>query len=692
MTIRELAALARAKNPGKYDDWSDEELGTAHAKKYKIPITPEPKSASPFRSLLSGIAETALPSTTASDYIAGPAYAMRHPIDSAKMLFGAAQDASQDQFEKMFSAPSKFEAVGHGLAGALPFMGPAAAMAGENIGQMPVDPDAGMRGVGNVVGIFAPGKLLRRSPVKPSEAVGLPPGLPDPLSPKVLPNVPLLPSEATGSKSRAMIERALESSAAGSGPFQNVRSTQQTALTKLADAIVSRVAQPGSSMDPYLIGSNAKKALKTATKDVGDNLHRGYFKLNKAMEGALIDLTPLRAIARERLDDINANNILLPKPTEVASLEPFVSESKPKRAPKGSKILGPDGEPAFMQKFLENTDTSFRSLRQFRTALEKGDVPIHEDTAGKMLSASKNMLADAANLRGEHETMGRLDRKWAAYQRDFQDPAATIPKMRDTLPPENVHKQLIGASLDDIANIKKAMGPESFRDVKARVMQDVIEQSMTGELDHFPEGMRPVMRAIGQATGGSIPGLPMDHGVTKMSGRQMRSILENKSKFGSDRLNAIFEPKEVEAILHLTKTAEKVGANGGSLVGALLNGMMFTDAIGAGKSLLLGDLVGAKARAVSGLTTYAGVNLASRIAAGDISGPKVLSRVLTRTGGSKAMANYIDALAKKNAHLPPSVRFKIPSKGAQGKAYFWGRIVGRMATEEAQKMQDEGNQ
>ena len=86
-----------------------------------------------------------------SDILTGPMYAARHPIDSAKLLGRGMQDASQYQFEKMLNAPSTSEAIGHGLAGAIPMLGPAAGIVGEEIG-------AGntARGMGMATALLAP--------------------------------------------------------------------------------------------------------------------------------------------------------------------------------------------------------------------------------------------------------------------------------------------------------------------------------------------------------------------------------------------------------------------------------------------------------------------------------------------------------------------------------------------------------
>lgn len=100
-----------------------------------------------------------------SDIVAGSAYAMRHPIDSASMLGGAMQDASQASFEKMYGADNPFEAVGYGAAGAIPMIGPMAAHAGEQIGSGDV---AG--GLGTASAMLLPTLLGGKGKVAPPAA------------------------------------------------------------------------------------------------------------------------------------------------------------------------------------------------------------------------------------------------------------------------------------------------------------------------------------------------------------------------------------------------------------------------------------------------------------------------------------------------------------------------------------------
>ena len=99
-----------------------------------------------------GAGEMLIPSAEQiRDIPQGLAYAARHPIDSAKLLGRGIQNASQGEFEKMFAAPTLTEKIGHGMAGAIPMLGPAAGMAGEEIG-------AGntAKGLGMAAGLLAP--------------------------------------------------------------------------------------------------------------------------------------------------------------------------------------------------------------------------------------------------------------------------------------------------------------------------------------------------------------------------------------------------------------------------------------------------------------------------------------------------------------------------------------------------------
>lgn len=134
-------------------------------------IAPEP--AGPVSRFVSNAVNAIKPWQRVSDIWEGPAYAVRHPIDSAKLLGGAILGAQKDQFRKAGESfrragqertvggaiLSGIEATGHGLAGALPVLGPAAAHAGEQIAQGDI---AG--GLGTATGLLAPSAAVKATP------------------------------------------------------------------------------------------------------------------------------------------------------------------------------------------------------------------------------------------------------------------------------------------------------------------------------------------------------------------------------------------------------------------------------------------------------------------------------------------------------------------------------------------------
>jgi hypothetical protein len=114
---------------------------------------------------IGGVADVTLPSKTLSDYWEGPAYALRHPIDSAKLVGSSLLEGQMDQFRKAGTAPTLSEKIAHGAAGLLPMVGPMAANAGEEIGQGHF-----ARGLGQSAGILgglALGARASRTPELP---------------------------------------------------------------------------------------------------------------------------------------------------------------------------------------------------------------------------------------------------------------------------------------------------------------------------------------------------------------------------------------------------------------------------------------------------------------------------------------------------------------------------------------------
>ena len=672
MDLASLARLARSRFPGAYDHLDDETLGAAYAKKHNIPVDPPRKPTGVMAgigNLLGGINETVNPAERLGDVLEGPAYALRHPIDSAKMMFDAAQAGSEDQFRKAMDSGVSLEGLGHATAGAIPFIGPASAQAGERIGQFGADNQEGMRGVGNALGLLLGGKAVEKglgagARVLRGSVTEIPPRAPvgSSLDPSALPGVPMMSHEVTGSGGMTKLAKALESSIPGSGPFDRFRATQQNALIDgLGATITGRMAQPGANLRPYDIGQVLQEALRNATADSRANAARVDNQFTRAIGNDPIDTSPIKEVAANRIEDIALTPNIPEKNTELAFLE---------------RQIDPNVKP------------SFTAVRRLKNEVYNKRTPLHGDYVEPMYTAAADSLNNAAQTRGMLPDFHNVNDTWSKHFKTFDE--GLIPKMRDATPLEEVHKRIVGASLDDIRNIKDSVGPESFRDVKARILQDIMDEATSGELDTSPNFMRSARKGDIRGANDAVNANFRDTSKRRLSGKKFRGILENKDRFGEERLRAIFDnPKEYDAVMHFANTAEKVGASPSSLVGAFINANLLSNVMQAGYSGLYGDIAGVGSNLVDAAAMYGGVNLASRMITGELNPSKLMSRVLTKSGGAKAMSNYLEALSKKNANLPESIRFKVPDKSTKGKAYFWGRIVAKMAQDEADKMEQE---
>lgn len=141
--------------------------------------TPEPASTPAPQSdgFIANYLKNLLPSTTPSDYIDGPIYAAKNPLESMGLLLDAVIGAHRDQASKAGAAGGRVlseptlagkagaasEALGHGLATILPLIGPAAAHAGEQIGSGDV---AG--GLGAAAGLLTPSAVAAARPLVPA--------------------------------------------------------------------------------------------------------------------------------------------------------------------------------------------------------------------------------------------------------------------------------------------------------------------------------------------------------------------------------------------------------------------------------------------------------------------------------------------------------------------------------------------
>lgn len=259
------------------------------------PPAPQPGSV---RRFLGNLAQTVLPSTTASDYIDGPLYALRHPIESAKLVGGAIRDAHVAQGGKaaesargVVNAPNArerilraIETVGHSAATVLPVFGPQAAAAGEQIGSGDVAGGLG-RGVGlgaNLAsGRIASGvkNAVRVAPLKnanPKVAAAVEQG--------AAAGVPVDLATASGNAFVVNAQKGLGQTIGGSVVGGRAARRQGEALEAHGRDLADDVHP--SAMTPESAGANTMDALHARVQSLSREADTAYAALRKFEEQA----------------------------------------------------------------------------------------------------------------------------------------------------------------------------------------------------------------------------------------------------------------------------------------------------------------------------------------------------------------------------------------------------------------------
>jgi len=163
-----LSPEARQKVLSGLSPEAQQRLLTAYRERKSV--APAPQPSAPAVSIptdqpgfFRGLLERILPSTDISDYVAGPAYAVQHPVESAKLLASSIAEGQGNEFKKgveiskrPMSLGNLSEATGHFGASLLPVVGPAAAAAGETIGEGENIPYGLGQAAGTVGSVVAP--------------------------------------------------------------------------------------------------------------------------------------------------------------------------------------------------------------------------------------------------------------------------------------------------------------------------------------------------------------------------------------------------------------------------------------------------------------------------------------------------------------------------------------------------------
>jgi len=472
-----------------------------------------------------------------------------------------------------------------------------------------------------------------------------------------LTEVPLLGSESgrglgrvVGRKPAGVIERALESSFAGGGPFERFREAQQTGpkglITGLAEDVVNRISKFKGT--PEELGNMVQTEIGGAEDAFRAHAQEMYGEIDRLAKGVKAPTAALKAVAQETKAQLARLSKILP-----------ASEFT-----KTSKLLD--------QITRAPRELDFSTMQQFRSNLLGKVMALREEIPDRAAGLVKRLtgLSDESMMQAAQKVPGLADRVrtanefWRNGRQTFND--SVVARMAKTAP-EKVHTLLRQASLEDVDRFKSTVGQETLQATKAALIRDAIEDATKGEVaqSFLKQLASKLTGAPGAGVGGGGEG-------PRLSGRALEGILENRSRFGEQKLRRLFSPEEMEGITRLTETAKKIGPQR-NLLGALLGSALNVDMLwGTGR----------------GLAELAGTGDATTLlkTGGKFAALNVLARVLTRPGGAATLSRYMDALERVQKKLPAEARWVTPPpEGSLKLLAIYGKPIAKMVEEEARK-------
>lgn len=225
--------------------------------------------------------------------VKGVAQAVRHPVDT----YNAAVDASAQQFSKAGEAYQQgrySEAIGHGVAGALPVIGPAAADTGEQIGRGDV---AG--GLGSATGLLAPfGAGAAVKAVRgalPARAASVAPAVNPAVEFARARGIPLDAATVSDNLAvkgtQALVDRG---TLGGAAVATGAKAKQAAAMERVGGELLD-TAHPGS-MTPEMAGTSLRDALGAKVATHSQSANAAYDAV-RALESpaTTVQLGPVKA-------------------------------------------------------------------------------------------------------------------------------------------------------------------------------------------------------------------------------------------------------------------------------------------------------------------------------------------------------------------------------------------------------------
>lgn len=533
----------------------------------------------------------------------------------AKNVYG--QQA--EQFSKAGEAlrrGSLSEMLGYSAAGALPLVGPAAARAGETIGQGDT-----AYGLGQTLGLIAPFGVGAAARIVRS----------------AIPTPPPLVRQTVGERLRSpalmRAEGIAERTIPGAAPFQKFRAAQQLDLRNLSDRLVRNISEFQGPAEE--LGNRLKTALEQTKASIKQSIGAEYAQIDRLVGSKRVR----QQVTRERPSTIvGAAGEPLTVPTTITkmveeggvgvSTAPLKTFVRPliRRIRQESKIIPPEElkrTATLLQRIAKApNEVSFTAFNDARSDLlsiarSYGD-PIPGKAGGiakKLSQLSTETMEAAARDSGIPDLLPRVraaNKRWAQLVKDYDE---TVVKRILDEAPEKAYTYLQKAPLEDIRTVKR-LSPEKFNEATARIIQDAIDKATEGEVI-APTGLQRVEQAIGARP---TPTLKV---------KKLRQMLEDPNVLGTERLQALLSPERARELYSLLDEAEKIGLSTSNLVSGAVNGYLAFRGLQAVTNPL-GSLTDVAA-------IYAPVNLFSRLM---VRQPK---------GWMSALRNYARAAGSKNA-------------------------------------------
>lgn len=305
--------------------------------------------------------------------------------------------------------------------------------------------------------------------------------------------IPLLKSEATGSKASSMFEHFMERSIPGVGPLQKFRAAQSEAIVAKARDLVQRISSFSGTQEAR--GKFIQQAIEDSRKETAGLISKEYEKLDSMVAskttmvpvtkttpgvgfagapkvtttmaphltgGAIVEPTSLKRAAEMMLTEIEKQAKYL-NPDEI---NPVISHLR--------QITTASGPVEFMT--ADNLRSTLLSqVRKYDSLLgSKRTAILRQLEEG--LDADMDRAATSSGIPGIKQQLQQARGMVKEQHRLFEQ--SLIENIAKSGRPEDIAGYIRGAGLQELRDLNKVIGPDKLKVASAKVMQDMLEETL----------------------------------------------------------------------------------------------------------------------------------------------------------------------------------------------------------------------